>query len=157
MRRGTLQNILHLAFLFTRPMTIGVRGLCFDRRTNSVLLVKHTYSKGWALPGGGVEFAESSLTALERELSEEVGIACNSAVLLDLYHNSSISKRDHVAIYLVESWQEQPESKRPKLEIAEAAWFNLNRLPDRLTPCTFRGLELCILSRPSNLIGTSNT
>jgi 8-oxo-dGTP pyrophosphatase MutT (NUDIX family) len=115
---------------------MGVRGICYNPKTKSILLVKHTYSEGWVLPGGGVEVGESMLTALKRELSEEAGLECKSAKVLDVYHNSSISKRDHVVIYLVEDWQEEQAHERPKLEIAETAWFKLDELPEGLTPCT---------------------
>jgi len=81
--------------------------------------------------------------SLKRELSDEVGIECRSAKMLDAYHNYSISKRDHVIIYLVKDWQEKPVHERPKLEIAEIAWFKLDELPRELTPCTLFGIELC--------------
>ena len=123
-------------------MTLGVRGICVDTATNSVLLVKHTYSNGWSLPGGGVEAGESVLSALQRELSEEVGIQCKSAQVLDVYHNSSRSKRDHVVIYLVEGWKAEQGHEPPRLEIADTAWFSLDDLPQGLTPCTRRGVEL---------------
>ena len=74
--------------------------------------------------------------ALQRELSDEVGIECRSAKMLDAYHNYSISKRDHVIVYVVKDWQEKPVHERPKLEIAEIAWFKLDELPAELTPCT---------------------
>jgi 8-oxo-dGTP pyrophosphatase MutT (NUDIX family) len=82
------------------------------------------------------------LNALKRELSEEAGLQCKSAKVLDVYHNSSISKRDHVVIYLVEDWQEEPAHERPKLEIAETAWFGLDELPKGLTPCTEAALKV---------------
>jgi len=143
MLKNLLQPLLHSSFLLTRPLTIGVRGICYAADTNSVLLVKHTYSKGWQLPGGGVEPGESMFASLKRELSDEVGIECRSAKMLDAYHNYSISKRDHVIIYLVKDWQEKPVHERPKLEIAEIAWFKLDELPRELTPCTLFGIELC--------------
>ena len=124
-------------------MTLGIRAVCLDTAANSVLLVKHTYSSGWSLPGGGVEAGESVLSALQRELSEEVGIECKSAQALDVYHNRSISKRDHVVIYLVDDWLANPEHERPKLEIADTGWFKIGDLPEGLTPCTRRGIELC--------------
>ena len=140
MFKKLLQPLLHLGFLFARPLTVGVRGICYRAENNSILLVKHTYSEGWALPGGGVEVGESMLAALKREVSEETGLECISARILDTYHNSSISKRDHVVIYLVEDWQEERAHARPKLEIAETAWFRLDELPEGLTPCTDFGL-----------------
>jgi 8-oxo-dGTP pyrophosphatase MutT (NUDIX family) len=142
-----LQPLLHLGFLFTRPLTVGVRGICYNAESNSILLVKHTYSEGWALPGGGVEVGESMLTALKRELSEETGLECKSARVLDTYHNSSISKRDHVVIYLVEEWREEPAHEPPELEIAETAWFGLDDLPEGLSPCTECGLQRYELTR----------
>ena len=141
MIKRLIQPLLHVAFLLMRPLTVGVRGICYDAASNSILLVRHTYSKGWTLPGGGVEVGESMFTALKRELSEEVGLACTSAKVLDVYHNSSISKRDHVVIYLVEDWQEDQAHERPELEIAETSWFKLDELPGGLTPCTEAALR----------------
>lgn len=141
MLKRFLQPVLHLAFLFRRPLTIGVRGLCYDPESNAILLVQHRYSEGWVLPGGGVELGESMLTALKRELSEETGLTCVSATVLDVYHNSSISKRDHVVIYLAENWQEDQTHELPPFEIAEKAWFKLDELPKKLTPCTEYALE----------------
>ena len=92
------------------------------------------------LPGGGVEVGESMFTALKRELSEETGLELTSAEVLDVYHNSSISKRDHVFIYLVKDWKKEPKHERPKLEIAQTAWFRLDELPEGLTACTDFGL-----------------
>ena len=81
------------------------------------------------------------LTALKRELSEEVGLKCESAKLADVYHNSSVSERDHVIIYSVENWQEEPALGRQTIEIAEKAWFNLDDLPKELSPCTKYALK----------------
>ncbi|MDA9282336.1 NUDIX domain-containing protein [Pseudomonadales bacterium] len=120
---------------------MGVRGICYAANSNSVLLVRHTYSKGWVLPGGGVEIGEPVEAALQRELIEEVGLICEDVRLFTLFHNRSISKRDHVVIFLINSWAEKVDFERPKLEIAGMEWFPLNCLPDELTPCTRYALE----------------
>ena len=74
--------------------------------------------------------------------------------MLDAYHNYSISKRDHVIIYLVEDWREIQVHERPKLEIAQIAWFELDALPNELTPCSdfaliaYEQKMRCIASSP---------
>ena len=54
-------------------------------------LVRHTYTDGWYLPGGGVKKGESFETALHRELKEEVALS-NAKIerVLGIYH----SRRD---------------------------------------------------------------
>jgi len=121
---------------------MGVRGICYDAASNSILLVKHTYSRGWTLPGGGVEVGESMEAALRRELKEEVGLLCKDVRVLVVYHNKMISKRDHVVLYSIESWTEQGGHELPKLEIADMQWFAPDNLPADLTPCTRYAVEI---------------
>ena len=55
--RRWLTLIAHTIFRFTRPMTLGVRGIVIDPQA-CVFLVRHTYVPGWHLPGGGVDAGE---------------------------------------------------------------------------------------------------
>lgn len=54
------------------PVALGVHALIVDA-DGKVLLARHSYMKGWSLPGGGVGRGEPPLTALQRELREEIG------------------------------------------------------------------------------------
>jgi len=54
------------------PVALGVHALIVDADGN-VLLARHSYMKGWSLPGGGVGRGEPPLMALRRELREEIG------------------------------------------------------------------------------------
>jgi ADP-ribose pyrophosphatase YjhB (NUDIX family) len=55
------------------PVALGVQALIVTPDGN-VLLARHSYVKGWSLPGGGVGRGEPPVAALLRELSEEIGV-----------------------------------------------------------------------------------
>ena len=66
--------VLHPWFRLTRGLTLGVRVLVQNPQGH-ILLVRHTYSPGWLLPGGGVERGEIAEEAAAREVLEETGVS----------------------------------------------------------------------------------
>jgi 8-oxo-dGTP pyrophosphatase MutT (NUDIX family) len=137
---GLRGRLFHLFFLLRRPMTLGARGLIWDRDANAVFLIEHTYVPGWQLPGGGVETGETMLQALERELAEEGNIELTGPpTLVSLHHNRHASPRDHVGLYLVTDYR-QSAPKQPDREIRAAGFFSLDALPEMTTPGTRRRL-----------------
>jgi mutator protein MutT len=122
----------------SRPMTLGARVICSDE-TGRVLLVRHSYAKGWHFPGGGVEIGETALQAAVRELAEEGGVEpLETPVLVGFYANQHNFPNDHVAIYRVASWQACTPRRGP--EIAERGFFARDTLPEGVTPGTKRRL-----------------
>lgn len=112
------RRLFHLWFLLRRPLTFGVRAVIHDQAANTVFLIRHTYMPGWQLPGGGVKVGETALDALARELAEEGNIEIAAPpILKSLHMNRHASRRDHVAIYLVQDFR-QTGPKLPDREIA---------------------------------------
>lgn len=127
-------------FRAKRGMTLGVRAAVFDSE-NKVFLVRHTYVPGWYLPGGGIETGETALEALGRELEEEGHIRLEGLPeLRGLYWNREISRRDHVAFFVVRHYS-QTKPREPDHEIAEAGFFALDALPEDTTKATRRRLD----------------
>jgi len=134
-----LRRIFHVYFLLVRGMTLGVRAVVLDA-DNRVFLVKHSYISGWYLPGGGVDLGETLEQALQRELKEEGDIdLTGAAVLHGVFLNSHVSRRDHVAVYVVRQFR-LDRLPAPNREIVECGFFAVTALPEGTT----RGTRLRI-------------
>ena len=129
-----LRWVLHLYWRFARGMTLGVRAVVLDN--DRVFLVKHSYVSGWHLPGGGVEVGETFCDALRRELMEEGLIEMlGEPALHGLFFNSHVSRRDHVAVYVVRRYR-QDRLPEANLEIVACGFFDAAALPAETTAGT---------------------
>jgi len=134
-----LRRVLHFYWRFARGLTLGVRALVIDRE-GRVFLVKHSYVSGWHLPGGGVETGETLLAALARELREEGNIELTGAPILHgIYFNRQVSRRDHVALFVVRAFRQDAPPARTREIVAHGFYA-----PDALPPGTTRGTRMRI-------------
>src|SRR3974390_608537 len=130
-----IRRLFHLYWRFARGLTIGVRGLVLDA-DGRVFLIKHSYVTGWYLPGGGVETGETLTEALARELHEEGNIELTGAPqLYGVYFNNRVSRRDHVALYIVRSFR-QGAPPKPNREIIAHGFFAPDALPEDTSRAT---------------------
>ncbi|WP_407117378.1 NUDIX domain-containing protein [Bradyrhizobium sp. LMG 9283] len=142
-----LRRIFHVYFLLVRGMTLGVRAVVLDP-DDRVFLVRHSYVSGWYLPGGGVDLGEAMEEALRRELKEEGDIdLTGAAVLHGIFLNSHVSRRDHVAVYVVRQFR-QDRPPEPNREIVECGFFAITALPEGTTPGTRRRIAEVLDGKP---------
>lgn len=136
-----IKGMIETAGLLRNPLTMGVRIIVHDENQR-VLLVRHSYLKGWYLPGGGIETGETAAQSAEREVFEEVGIrALGRPRLLGLYLNKGGLGRDHVALFELEHWEPAEGFLVANREIEEARFFDPANLPDGATDATRRRLD----------------
>lgn len=95
----------------------------------SLLLVRHTYRRGWGVPGGLVKPGEHPADAVVREAREEVGVAIEvtgePAVVVD-----PPTRRVDVVFPAQVRPGSTPDARPASVEIAEATWHPGDRLPD---------------------------
>lgn len=123
--------VWRLRALVRPPVTLGVRCLVTDG-AGRLLLLRHTYTKGWHFPGGAVDPGESARTAAVREVREETGVRLEAPPrFFGFYWNRSLAGRDHVAFYVATDvgGPDAPDLSSQAFEVAEAAWFAADALP----------------------------
>jgi 8-oxo-dGTP pyrophosphatase MutT (NUDIX family) len=118
------------------PTAFGVAGVVEDSQ-GRVLLVRHSYKTGWALPGGGVDRGEPPAQAVLRELAEEVGLSGGTVQFLGLYTRRAGWATNVIALYRVTGAQ---IAFKPNFEIREICFADPAALPSGTTPATVRRL-----------------
>lgn len=128
-------RLLRAKWYVTRPVTQGVRALPLTQG-GRIVLIRHTYVRGWHLPGGGRGAREDAQAALLRELREEIGLVAHGAVepIADFTHRPDF-KRDTVAFFIVRDVEFVP---RLSLEIEAIAAFAPDALPEGVSDATRR-------------------
>lgn len=114
-------------------------------KNKKVLLGYHTARKyeqpSWAMPGGHVDSDENIYKAAIREVFEETGIKLSEVIPIGFFD-------DYFEDYRVLSFQVFAEIKEQEPKILEPnkiekwEWFELDNIPENLSPITARTLEV---------------
>ncbi|MBV9994614.1 MAG: NUDIX domain-containing protein [Caulobacteraceae bacterium] len=143
--RPFVQPFYRAYWRVSRGMTLGVRAVVVNAE-GEVLLVEHTYSHGWHLPGGGVERGETVEAALARELVEEAGVVMNGPpTLVGVRDNYAAFHGDHVVCFRIDRWTRGEATSRG--EILHTCWA----APDALPPGVSRLTRVFILQAAGSL------
>jgi ADP-ribose pyrophosphatase YjhB (NUDIX family) len=144
-----LRPLLHGHARWTRGMTLGVRGVVLDQ-AGRVLMVEHTYVRGWHLPGGGVDRGETFEAAMARELREEAAVEpLERPQLVSVHSNEPHFRGDHVALFRIDRWRKLDRKPDPR-EIRAVDFFPLDALPEETTAGTRRRLAEALGGAPSD-------
>jgi 8-oxo-dGTP pyrophosphatase MutT (NUDIX family) len=133
-----LQKLRKFYWRIARPKTFGVRIIAITER-GDVLLVKHRYSTGWYLPGGGVKRNEHHYVAAKRELREELKTdSIKNLTFVATYTNEIEFKKDTIFLFVCDViWS----GAFDKIELVAAQAFQPDALPDDISPATLRRIE----------------
>ncbi|MDE1984922.1 MAG: NUDIX domain-containing protein [Alphaproteobacteria bacterium] len=142
----TLFSLSFVARTALSPVAFGV--LAIVERDGKVILVRHSYARGWQFPGGGVKRGEPPADALLRELREEIGLT-RSAVpeLVGIYSRRIFPITNVIALYHV---REAVFAFKPNLEIRAVLLTDPATPPPETSPAVRRRLaELTGRAPPS--------
>lgn len=122
---------------------IGVGGgvLIFNKKNEVLLLKRGKKSKNevgwWCKPGGAVDYGETAIKAMEREIKEETGIKIKIWGLLShTDHVINKEKQHWIAInFLADVVSGKPKIMEPE-KCEEIRWFSMKNLPKKLTKTT---------------------
>lgn len=115
-------------------------GLLYQRERVLLCLRKNTrhFADHWSLPVGHLETGETNVSALKRELNEELGVClleCRELITL-FNQQRTIEQR----IFMVDRWGGEIENKEPHL-CHTFDWFSPELLPAPITPYTQVGIQ----------------
>ncbi len=127
-------KLFHLFSRLQRGKTLGARVCAIDEQ-GRILLVRHSYLKGWTFPGGGVDKGETLKQAAIRELREEAAVEVTGPMHLHgMFSNEKSFPGDHVALFIAREFD--AHTFEPNMEILEARFFEPAQLPQDISPAT---------------------
>jgi len=115
-------------------MNIGVTVDAVIVKKGKILLIKRgrdPYKDFWALPGGFVEYGETTEDAVKREVKEETGLDCDIVSLTGVYSAPDRDPRGHTisVVYLMKVVQGEVAAGD---DARDAFWIDIDKLPERI-------------------------
>ncbi|MGI9032777.1 MAG: NUDIX hydrolase [Acidimicrobiales bacterium] len=125
---GRLPWPLRLALVRAFTPSFRVGAMCLvERDDGAVLLVRHSYRRGWGLPGGLLQRGEEPLAAASREAMEELGLTLELDEQPKIVVDAANRRVDVIYRAPMPGGGESPVPRSP--EILEARWFPVDGLP----------------------------
>ena len=117
---------------FSKRPAPTVDVILYDPPQGIVLVQRRFPPLGWALPGGFVEYGETVETAAMREALEETNLRVTLTGLLGVYSDPARDTRRHTISTVFIGTAENLKSIKGGDDAAEARFFALDALPERI-------------------------
>jgi 8-oxo-dGTP pyrophosphatase MutT (NUDIX family) len=118
---------------------VALAACALVEREGKVLLVRHSYVRGWLLPGGGVGRGEPPGDAVLRELQEEIGLVrASTPEFVGLYTRRAGWATNVIALYRV---HDAEFSFRPNFEVRDIQFADPLAPPEGTPPSVRRRLS----------------
>ncbi len=140
---GRVNPLLDLLFRLRRWLlrvlrwrTRGVKVMLFND-AGELMLIRNSYGRTdlFVLPGGGIRPFETPAAAAAREVKEELNCGVADLVLIGTHASVAEGKRDTIHLF---RGRAVGTPRADGVEVAEARFFPLDRLPPTLSPATAR-------------------
>lgn len=138
MRWRPLNGLLAWGVRATVPrQRVGVALVAFNAN-EELFLLRHVFHPAgpWGLPGGWLNRNEAPADGVARELREETGLGVELGPVIHVGHEK---QPPHIAMAYL--GQIQPGPMRFSIEVLDAQWFALDRLPQPLHPFARRSIS----------------
>jgi mutator protein MutT len=126
---------------------VGVGAIIFDAEGRVFLAKRGSLARNernrWEFPGGSVEFGETLVHALAREIAEEYGCEIEVQELLGVVDHIIPDEGQHwvSSMFICRVKSGTPHIREPQ-KCEEIGWFSLDEIPDAtLTIASRNGLE----------------
>lgn len=146
---GRMPLPIRLASVRLVTPSFHVGAICVvERADGALLLVRHSYRRGWGFPGGLLKRGEAAVDGAAREALEEIGL------MLDLDDNPKVVVEPRTRRVDVIYMAKLPEGVDPgqasprSAEILELGWFAPGALPHLGDEATSALVEVGRANRP---------
>ena len=134
-----IQLVFRLRALVLGALRLRTRGVkvMLSNDAGELLLVRHAYVNRdlFLLPGGGIGRRETPQAAAAREIQEELGIGISRLVLVSTHISVGEGRNDTVYLFNAKA---EGEPAPDGVELIEARFFALDKLPGNVSPATLR-------------------
>ncbi|KAA8998121.1 NUDIX domain-containing protein [Affinibrenneria salicis] len=132
----------------TGATTLHLAAAIIVNDNEEMLLVRKRNTLAFMQPGGKIDRGETPTEALLRELYEELSITIAASQLQYIgRYRAEAANEANTQIEADIFWLPLSRPIAPAAEIAEAAWVNIRRPPDRMVLAPLTGQQLIPLAR----------